>query len=213
MKSFPRATYSYVCLLSIVLLGPAATPVAAQELECQPCRHGFGKVQTGSSKSFNINLTNSGKRSLKITSDAIQGSEFSVGTFPLPMTLKPGGTVQIPVIFTPTSAGRVTGSVTLNDTGEDSSLTLNLAGTGIDQSSHSVALSWVPGDENYVGFNIYRSTVDGGPYTKINSQLDSTPAYTDITVQDGMTYYYCATEVDDQGQESPYSNIAQVTIP
>lgn len=213
MKPFPRSGYLYVSLLFVALLGPVTTPVAAQQLECQPCRHGFGKVQTGSSKSFNVNLTNSGKRSLKITSDSVQGSGFSVGAFPLPMTLKPGASVQIPLVFTPTAAGRVTGAVTLDDTGEDSSLTLNLAGTGFDPSSHSVALSWVPGDENYVGFNIYRSTVDGGPYTKLNSSLDPSPAYTDATVEGGMTYYYCATEVDSEGQESAYSNIAEATIP
>ena len=213
MKSFPPVSYLFVCLLSSVLLGLAAVPVSAQQLDCQPCQHGFGKTPTGSSKSFNVNLTNSGKRSLKITSDSVQGSEFSVGTFPLPMTLKPGGSVQLPLIFTPTAAGRATGNVTLKDTGKDPQLQIKLAGTGIDQSSHSVALSWQPGGQNWVGFNIYRSTVDGGPYSRINSGLDASPTYTDSSVQGGVTYYYGATEVDAQGQESPYSNIATATIP
>jgi hypothetical protein len=194
-------------------MGLTTIPAAAQELDCQPCQHGFGKVPTGSFKSFNLNLKNSGKRSLKITSDAVQGSEFSVGTFPLPLTLKPGATVQIPLIFTPTTGGRVTGNVTLVNTGQDSSLTLKLAGTGVDQSGHLVALSWEPGDQNYVGFNIYRSTVDGGPYTKLNTKVDPSPDYTDTAVEDGVTYYYCATEVDAEGKESPNSNIAVATIP
>lgn len=215
MKPFPcfRSRSLFVSFLSFVLLGLSTTSVYAQQLECQPCRHGFGKVPTGTSKSFNVNLTNSGKRSLKITADSVQGSEFSVGNFSLPKTLKPGASLQIPLIFTPTSAGRVTGSVTLSNTGQDSQLQVKLAGTGVNQGSHSVALSWQPGDENWVGFNIYRSTVDGGPYTKINSSLDSSPDYTDATVEGGMTYYYCATEVDAQGQESAYSNIAEATIP
>ena len=55
--------------------------------------------------------------------------------------------------------------------------------------------------------------MDGGPYTKINSNLDSSPSYTDATVQGGMTYYYAATEVNAEGQESAYSNIAEATIP
>lgn len=215
MKPFPCFAYSYACVffLSFGLFGIGAIPVLAQQLDCQPCRHGFGKVQTGNSKSFNINLTNSGKRSLKITADSVQGSEFAVGTFPLPMTLKPGKSVQLPLIFTPTTVGRVTGSVTLANTGNDSELELKLAGTGVDQGSHSVSLSWQPGDQNWVGFNVYRSTVDGGPYTKINSNLDSSPSFADTSVQAGMTYYYAATEVDAQGQESAYSNIAEATIP
>jgi hypothetical protein len=108
MNSFPESRYLCVCLLSIALIGLTTIPVAAQELDCQPCRHGFGKVQTGGSKSFNVNLKNSGNRTLKITADAVQGSEFSVGTFPLPLTLIPGATVQIPLIFTPTASGRAT---------------------------------------------------------------------------------------------------------
>jgi len=211
MKSFPRFMTSYlpVCLL----LGLATVSVSAQELECQPCRHGFGKVQTGTSHSYNFQLKNSGKRALKITSDSIQGSEFSIGTFPLPLTLGPGKSVELPVIFTPTASGRELGNITLANTGQDSQLQIKLAGTGVDESSHSVALSWEPGDQDYVGFNIYRSTVDGGPYTKINSKLDSSPSFTDSSVQGGMTYYYCATEVNSQGQESAYSNIAEATIP
>lgn len=211
MRSFPRIATSYlpVCLF----LAMAATSVSAQELECQPCRHGFGKVQAGSSRSFNVQLKNSGKRILKITSDLVQGSEFSIGTFPLPMKVPPGATVVLPVIFTPTVSGRVIGNITLTNTGQDSQLTVKLAGTGVEGGSHSVALSWQPGDQDWVGFNIYRSTVDGGPYTKINSKLAPSPSYTDSSVEGGMTYYYGATEVDAQGQESAYSNIAEATIP
>lgn len=202
-------SYLPVCLL----LGLATTSVFAQELECQPCRHGFGKVPTGTSHSFNVQLTNSGKRSLQITADSVQGSEFSIGTFHLPMKLAPGKSVELPVIFTPTASGRELGNITLTNTGQGSQLQIKLAGTGVDESSHSVALSWQPGDQDYVGFNIYRSTIDGGPYTKLNSQLDSSPMYTDSTVQGGTTYYYCATEVNAEGQESSYSNIAEATIP
>jgi hypothetical protein len=198
-----------VCLL----LGLATISLSAQELECHPCRHGFGKVQTGSSHSFNFQLTNSSKRTLKITSDSVQGNEFAIGTFPLPVTVAPGKSVELPVIFTPTTSGREVGSITLANTGQDPQLQLKLAGNGVDDSHHSVALSWEPGDQDFVGFNIYRSTVDGGPYTKINPKLDSSPSFTDSSVQGGLTYYYCATEVDAQGQESAYSNIAEATIP
>jgi fibronectin type 3 domain-containing protein len=108
----------------------------------------------------------------------------------------------------------VTGDITLANTGEDSQLEVKLAGTGVEQQgSHTVTLTWVPEDQNWVGFNIYRSTVDGGPYTKLNSSLDPAAIYTDTTVEGGMTYYYCATEVNAQGEESAYSNIAEATIP
>jgi hypothetical protein len=211
MRSFPRFVTSY---LPVCLLFTLAMPLSAQELQCQPCRHAFGQVQTGSSSSFNVLLKNTGYRTLKITADSIEGSEFSIGSFPLPLKLIPGQTAQLSVTFTPTAAGRVTGSITLANTGEDSQLEVRLAGTGVEQQgSHSVALTWVPGDQDWVGFNIYRSTVDGGPYTKLNSSLDPQASFTDTTVEGGMTYYYCATEVNAQGEESTYSNIAEATIP
>jgi len=213
MKSFPSFSSSRFVSPWLILFGLTTLSAHAQKLHCSPCWHGFGKVQIGSSESFNIRLRNSGSSSLTITADSVQGGEFSVGTFPLPETLNPGASVELPVIFTPTASGHSVGSVTLADTGEDPQLTVKLAGTGVGQTSHSVALSWQPGDDNYVGFNIYRSTADGGPYTKINSTLDSSPSYTDSSVQDGMTYYYAATEVNAEGQESAYSNIAEAQIP
>jgi hypothetical protein len=211
MKSFPGFATSY--LLVCLLLGLTTTSVFAQELQCQPCQHAFGKIQNGTSRTFHVLLRNSGKRTLNITADSVQGSEFSIGTFPLPVKLTPGASVRLPVIFTPTSAGRETGNVTLANTGQDPQLQIKLAGTGVEGGSHSVALSWTPGDQDYVGFNIYRSTVDGGPYSKINSSLDPSPDFTDSTVEGGTTYYYCATEVNTEGEESAYSNIAEATIP
>lgn len=211
MKSFPRTATSYlfVCLI----LGLASTSVSAQQLECEPCRHGFGKVQAGDSHSFNVQLKNSGKRSLKITSDDIQGSEFSIGTFLLPMTLRPGATVELPVVFTPTAAGRVTGDITLTDTGEDPQLEIKLSGTGVDEAQHSVQLNWAPGDGTAVGYNVYRGMASGGPYAKLNSTLDPSTTYIDGTVKGGQTYYYVATEVNAEGQESGFSNIGEAVIP
>ncbi len=64
-----------------------------------------------------------------------------------------------------------------------------------------------------VGYNVYRSTMPGGPYTKINSSLDPSTLYTDSTVQSGQTYSYVSTAVDATGMESGYSNQLQIVIP
>jgi fibronectin type 3 domain-containing protein len=47
----------------------------------------------------------------------------------------------------------------------------------------------------------------------INTTLDGTTTYTDSTVSSGQTYYYVATAVDDNSEESGYSNEAQAVIP
>jgi hypothetical protein len=98
-------------------------------------------------------------------------------------------------------------------------LTINAANvsgvnfTATAQQAHSVALSWLASSSAVVGYNLYRSTVSGTQYAKVNSLLVSGLSYTDATVVNGQTYYYVTTSVDASGNESAYSNQAQANIP
>lgn len=87
--------------------------------------------------------------------------------------------------------------------------------TASAQVTHSVALTWIASTSTVAGYNVYRSTVSGTGYVKINSSLILGPlvSYTDTTVQNGTTYYYVATAVDGSGSESTYSNPATAAIP
>jgi beta-galactosidase len=78
---------------------------------------------------------------------------------------------------------------------------------------HSVALNWNASTSTVVGYNVYRGTASGGPYTLINPSLLAVLNYTDSTVQDSTTYYYVTTAVDSGGNESLYSNEAPAVIP
>jgi fibronectin type 3 domain-containing protein len=64
-----------------------------------------------------------------------------------------------------------------------------------------------------VGYNVYRGTVSGGPYAKVNSALESTTAYGDTNVLAGKTYFYVVTAVDGGGTESGFSNQVKAIIP
>lgn len=80
--------------------------------------------------------------------------------------------------------------------------------------AHTVSLSWTAStSSNVVGYNVYRGTVSGGPYTKLTTSRVTGVAYTDAAVQAGQTYYYVTTAVDSSGNESAYSNQAQAVIP
>ena len=79
--------------------------------------------------------------------------------------------------------------------------------------SHSVALTWTASTSTVAGYNVYRGTVNGGPYTLVNTSLVTVQAFTDATVQNGLIYYYVATAVDTSGNESAYSTPAQANIP
>ncbi len=296
----------------------APQPARAQGLHCKPCWHKFGQVQVGDSSSYSIQLTNTGKQTIRIMSKSEAGGSFSFGKFQLPLNVGPGTSVEVPIIFAPTARGYSRGILTLNFNAPNSPLKLyvsgagvanaepqlavspttlrfgnvnvgssesmqatltasnaavtissdqstssefailglalpvtiqagqslavtiqftpnasgtanakagfvsnaensptveQLTGTGVAQGSHSVYLSWEPGDGNAVGYNIFRGTAPGGPFEQINGALDASTNYTDDTVVSGDTYYYVATEVNAQGQESAYSNVAQAIIP
>jgi fibronectin type 3 domain-containing protein len=60
---------------------------------------------------------------------------------------------------------------------------------------------------------VYRSTISGGSYTRLNSTADITSNYADSTVQSGQTYYYVVTQLDSTGMESGYSSPVTAVIP
>ena len=106
-------------------------------------------------------------------------------------------------VFSPTQK-----SVTLNGS--------NVAGVNFAESSnptHSVDLSWTATPSTVAGYNVYRSTVSGSQYLKINSGLLGTTSFSDATVANGTTYYYVTTAVDSTNNESAYSNEAIASVP
>lgn len=87
--------------------------------------------------------------------------------------------------------------------------------TGPGVTAHSVNLTWTASaSTNVAGYNVYRGSTSGGPYTKVNSGLVVGTTYTDTSVQPGQTYYYVATAVDSNSTESAYSSPpAQSVVP
>jgi fibronectin type 3 domain-containing protein len=76
-----------------------------------------------------------------------------------------------------------------------------------------VTLDWTSSTSAVIGYNVYRGTVSGGPYTQLNSSLVTTKQYQDSSVQSGQTYYYVVTAVDSSHVESANSNQVSATIP
>jgi len=89
--------------------------------------------------------------------------------------------------------------------------TLTIQGGG--GKSHHVGLTWQAGAQDIVGYNIYRSTTSGTGYSPLNSSPLSTNSFTDSHVDNGNTYYYVTTEVNNEGQESGYSAQVAAVIP
>lgn len=81
------------------------------------------------------------------------------------------------------------------------------------QNQHSVTLRWTPNGTSVAGYNAYRATLSGGPYTKLNSTLVKVALYVDMNVQAGQTYFYTVTAVNASQVESAKSNEAKATVP
>ena len=58
------------------------------------------------------------------------------------------------------------------------------------------------------GYNVYRGTTSGGPYTKINISIVNSSNYSDNNIISGTTYYYVVKAVDTLSNESGNSNQA-----
>lgn len=170
----------------------------------------FGNVTLGSSSSQPVIVTNSGTGSITISEATVTGSGFSTTDLSLPLTLTAGTATSFNAIFSPSATGSASGAIALTSNATGSPSSISLSGSGV----HSVSLSWTASTSlNILGYNVYKGTVSGGPYTLANSSLVSGTTYTDTSVQAGQTYYYVSTAVNSSDEESAYSNEAEAVVP
>ncbi len=125
-------------------------------------------------------------------------------------------TLQISPSLASLAPGTYAGHITISAAGAGNSpaiVTVSLTVTAAVPVQHSVAMSWnASSSGNVVTYSAYRSTTQGGPYLLVASAITGL-AYTDASVQSGVTYYYVVTAFDDRVQESVYSNEARAVVP
>lgn len=184
------------------------------QLAVTPTTMSFGNVAVGANSVKQGTLT-AASSDVKVSSAAWNGQGYSVGGITFPVTVPAGQSVPFTVTFAPQAAGSVPGSIAFDSDATNSPTTETLTGDGTQQSQsqHSVALSWDPSTSQVIGYNVYRGTASGGPYTKLNASASTGTAYTDSSVQSGQTYYYVTTAVDSSNVESAHSNQATAEIP
>jgi hypothetical protein len=185
------------------------TVTSTAQLSVAPGSINFGNVALHSNGSHTVQVSNSGSSSITISQANVAGNEFSTSGLTLPLVVGSGQNSIFSVVFTPASAGTVTGSLSLVSNATNSPTNVALSGTGI----HSANLSWQASTSTVAGYNVYRGTVSGGPYAKVNSGLVGGTSYTDTTVAAGQTYYYVVTAVDSSNAESSYSAQVSAVVP
>jgi len=186
---------------------------ATYTLSVNPGSLSFGSVNNGSTASQRFSVTTTGNSNVSISGVSATGSGFSVTGGGSAVTLSPNQSTSVSVQFAPTVAGSANGSVTVASN-STSPAGVALSGTGIaPQVNHTVALNWGASSSSVSGYNVYRSSVSGSSYAKVNASLVGGVSFTDSNVQAGQTYYYVATSVDANGNESVYSNEVPAVVP
>lgn len=199
---------------SPALIALSGTGVAATEvLSFSATTLGFGSVNTGSSSTQNVTVTNKGNANVVISQISESGAGFTLSGAGAPVTITPGQVLTFSVVFMPSTAGAVSGTVTVTSNASGSPTAIALSGTGVQAASHSVMLNWIASTSTIAGYNVYRSTTNGSGYAKINGSLVAAQTYLDSNVTSGTTYFYVATAVDASGNESTDSNQATAVIP
>src|SRR5712672_2595085 len=191
-----------------------------------------GYVYTPATQAVTINGTNVTGVNFTATSQ----QTFSISGTISPTTGGSGATVTLngtaAATSTTSSAGTYTftgllsGSYTVTPTSRGFSyipasqhVTLSAANvavinfTATAQSVHSVSLTWSSSPTTTVtGYNVYRTTISGSLFARVNSAPVTGLAYTDSSVQNGLTYYFVTTALDPNG-ESIFSNQVPAVIP
>jgi Abnormal spindle-like microcephaly-assoc'd, ASPM-SPD-2-Hydin len=189
------------------------TVKSAGQLSASPTSLSYGNVNVGTGVMLPVTVTNSGGTSVSISGVTLSGAGVSVSGVSSGLIIAAGNSALINVTFAPSASGTLSGSVTIASNASDPSVVISLSGTAVQPVSHSVTLSFAPNSSNVVGYNIYRSSTSNGPYTKLNSPILTSTAYTDSAVTASQTYYYVGTSVDSAGTETAYSSQVSATIP
>ncbi|MGZ4877551.1 MAG: choice-of-anchor D domain-containing protein [Candidatus Angelobacter sp.] len=192
--------------------GTQPPPPTQGTLSVSPQSLAFGNVLIGTSAKQTVTLTNNSSASITVSSVGITGTGFSQTGPSLPLTLASGQISSITVTFAPQNSGSVSGALQVSSNASNPSVSVALSGTG-STVQHSVDVNWVASTSTVAGYNVYRGTVSGGPYGKLNATLITGLTFTDTTVSSGATYYYVVTAVAADGTESPFSSQVQAIIP
>jgi HYDIN/CFA65/VesB-like, Ig-like domain/Cep192 domain 4 len=196
--------------LTISLSGTGTVP---GQLSVSPSTLDFSSVVVGQSKNMTATLSATGSN-VTVSSASASTSEFTLSGVSFPFTINAGQSKAVTATFTPQSSGTASASISFASNASNSPTSESLTGNGTAPPPHNVDLSWAASSStDVVGYNVYRATISGGPYTKINTALNATTAFVDNSVQAGQTYYYVTTAVDGTGLESGYSNQVKTIIP
>jgi len=176
----------------------------------------FGTVTLNTTSTQSVTLSSTGTAAVTVSAVSVSGTGYSISGIATPMTLNPGQSATLNVMFAPTVAGSVGGTATITSNSSTGSTTaISLSGTG-QSVSHEVDLSWAAPTSSPVavaGYIVLRANSGSSSYQQVNSSSVTQTAFVDSNVTSGQAYNYMVESVDNSGNPSVPSNTASAVIP
>jgi len=129
---------------------PLSGTGAQAGLSVTPSTLNFGSVVDGQTKSQSFTVTNTGTASLTIAQLSVNGASYSVSGLNAPATITAGASANFNVLFAPTTAGGLAGSISISSNAPNAPNVLGLTGTGM---AGTVTLSASPSSVSFANVN------------------------------------------------------------
>lgn len=183
----PRLLHRTWCLVLIVacLLGACSCGIGSNNQTSNPSQPSspvlatssnsvnFGHVSVGHTASSKVTLSNSsavGSSTITVTQVSASGAGFRVGKLTLPMTIDPGQSAQITVMFSPSSAGSSNGQLSVTTQDNTQPTTVDLSGDGLAAGQLGVS----PSSMSFGGVSVGSSKSISGSLTAGGGGADVT---------------------------------------
>jgi hypothetical protein len=150
-RGFDGLWTAFVLAAVCCLMDPSAKAIAqapppygqsGAQLTVSASSLSFGSETVNTAKTLSLTLTSTGTSAVRVSSDAISGTGFTIVGGTLPATLNPKQTLALQVQFKPTATGAVTGKLTINsNSATGGTAAVALSGTGTAAASPQLTLS------------------------------------------------------------------------
>ena len=189
------------------------------KLQTNPASVNFGNLVVRGKAQHTVVLSNAGNSKVVVDKVQLTGGGFALSQLPAKFELEPQQEASFLVTFNPQTKGSARGALQFFSKNLSAPLTVSLTGAGVDSSqtpsdsSHTVSLSWDASPGNVRGYNVYRSELSGGPFTRLTSNPLPNLEFVDTNVASGQEYFYVVTSINHGGHESVHSEEISVIIP
>jgi hypothetical protein len=159
-RHFSIRVFFFIITVTVsAVMMPLSAGATAKQLTGAPSALSFGNVVVGHPETEVLVLTNGGQTSITVSAMKLSGTEFSASGLRFPLTLPAGQSATLNVTFSPTKTGWTGGWIFFTSNASNSTLDVQLQGTGATSYSLTASPSTVSFGQVAVGARTTRSVV------------------------------------------------------